>query len=275
MDSQSLDQALTLVPSDGGLAARLDPGYSNAPQSLPPERGAPFGGLMAALSVRAARQGLALASPLRAVSVQFLAGARFEAVDFTADLLRGGRSTAFAQVRGGQPGRPALAAQLTFGDETERLSLPLLETAPPSPDQAAGEGLDPRFAPWFTRHVDYRFIEGPGLFGRHDRARVGVWMRTADGAPLDAERLCFLLDAVYPVFWTVRPFPPAVATSVDLRYDLFEGVEGSAPDGWAWFVFESRHVGGGWAVEDGAAWSADGRPLALARQLRKLLGRAG
>lgn len=274
MNSQSLERALTLTPSAAGLAARLDPGYSNAPQSLPPERGAPFGGLMAALAVRAARQGLDLVSPLRTVSVQFLAGARFEAVDLTAELLRGGRSTAFVQVRGGQPGRPALAAQLTFGDETPHLSAPLMRTTPP-PAEGAGEGLDPRFAPWFTRHVEYRFIEGPGLFGRHDQARVGVWLRTADGAPLDAERLCFLLDAIYPVFWTIRPFPPAIATTVDLRYDLFEGVEGAAPDGWAWFVFESRHVGGGWAVEDGAAWSAEGRPLAVARQLRKLLGRAG
>lgn len=276
MQAPSLDDALTLTPAaDGALVARLDPAYSNAPQSLPPERGAPFGGLMAALCARAARQGLAVEAPLRAVSVQYLAGARFEDVAFTAELLRGGRSTAFCHVRAGQPGRPALSAQLTFGLESERLSLPVLRTTPPPLEQGRGDALDPRFAPWFTRLVDYRFIEGPGLFGGLEHPKVAVWMRVRDGRPLDSERLCFLLDAVFPIYLTVQSFPVDLATTVDLRYDLFEGVENAAPDGWVWFEFETRHVGGGWAVEDGLAWAADGRPLAAARQVRKLLGRAG
>ncbi|MEY4556516.1 MAG: hypothetical protein RL093_1635, partial [Pseudomonadota bacterium] len=42
-------------------------------------------------------------------------------------------------------------------------------------------------------------------------------------------------------------------------------------EGWAWFHFTSRDVGGGWAVEDGVAWAPDGRPLAMVRQRRKLM----
>ena len=51
MNPQTLAEALTLIHNGaGGLTARLTGGFSNAPQSAPQERGAPFGGLMAALA---------------------------------------------------------------------------------------------------------------------------------------------------------------------------------------------------------------------------------
>ena len=47
-----LDEALGFNPdSEGGLVAAIPEGLSNAPQSMDASRGAPFGGLMAALSV--------------------------------------------------------------------------------------------------------------------------------------------------------------------------------------------------------------------------------
>ena len=50
MTDQTLSQALALTPDEnGGLGASLSGAFSNAPQAMPPERGAPFGGLMAAL----------------------------------------------------------------------------------------------------------------------------------------------------------------------------------------------------------------------------------
>ena len=61
MTEQTLAEALTLTDDgEGGLTARLTSGFSNAPQSAPQERGAPFGGLMAALAAGAMRQGLGI-----------------------------------------------------------------------------------------------------------------------------------------------------------------------------------------------------------------------
>ena len=275
MTRQTLAEALTLTADGGGgLTARLSPDFSNAPLTAPPEKGAPFGGLMAALAAGVARQGLALETPLKSLTIQYLAAARFEAATFTPTLSRGGRNVAYAGVSGGQADRPALQALATFGRDVEGPVLTPLAVAPRPVAELAPTPLDPRFGPWFTRYIEYRFPAGPRLFGQNAGGppELGCWMRTSDGAPLDEARLLFLLDGLYPTYWTALPAPPVISASVYLRADLLQPITpDTAPDGWVWFRFSSRDVGGGWAVEDGVAHSPDGRPLALVRQRRKLM----
>ena len=271
---QSLNDAFALSPSAGGLTATLSPDLSNAPRGGAMGKGAPFGGLMAALSSRAARQGLAIAAPLKTLTVQFISGARFATAEFQTELLRGGRQVSYAAVRCGQTDRLATQALATFGEESDNLVLTPLSADPAPLESLETEPLHPSFAPWFTRYVEHRFDGGPRLFGQNagGESIVKCWMRTTDHAPLDEDRLCFLLDAVYPVYFTAFPAPPAISVTVDLRYDLLAPVTpDTSPEGWAWFEFTTRDLGGGWAVEDGVAFAPDGRPLALARQRRKLL----
>jgi len=227
---------------------------------------------MAALCVDAARKGLDIQAPLRTLTVQFLAGARFERVDFTPERLRGGRSTVFAGVRAEQQGKPILASLATFGAAGHGPRVRPLEGAalPPRPD--AETAMDSPTAPWFTRAVEYRFIGPHGLMGGHDEPRVRVWMRVRNGGALDDLQLAFLLDAVFPYFFTVAG--PTFSTSVDLRYDLFAALTpDTSPDGWAYFDFTTSDCSDGWAVEDGVAYAPDGQPLAVARQLRKVLAK--
>lgn len=279
MTQQTLAEALTLTDDGaGGLTARLSGDFSNAPLSAPSEKGAPFGGLMAALAAGAARQGLGIETPLKTLTVQYLAAARFEAASFVPALTRGGRNVTYASVLGGQPDRLAVQALATFGREVEGPALTPLAAAPRPLAEIEPTPLDPRFGPWFTRYIEHRFVAGPKLFGENagGSPELGCWMRTADGAPLDEARLLFLLDGVYPTYWTALPAPPVISASVDLRADLLEAITpDTAPDGWAYFHFTSRDVGGGWAVEDGVAHAADGRPIALVRQRRKLMPTRG
>ena len=275
MTRQSLAEALTLTDDGaGGLTARLSGDFSNAPQSMPQARGAPFGGLIAALAGQAARQGLGLEAPLRTLTVQYLAAARFEDATFAATLTRGGRNVAYASVSGGQPDRPAIQALATFGrDVAGPVVTPLATTLRPVAELEPTP-LDPRFGPWFSRYIEHRFLDGPRLFGQNagGTPELACWMRTADGAPLDEARLLFLLDGLYPTYWTALPAPPVISATVDLRADLLaELTPETSPDGWACFAFTSRDVGGGWAVEDGVAHAPDGRPLAMVRQRRKLM----
>ena len=104
----SLDAALTLqILDDGGLSAPVPGHFSNGPSSMAPEKGFPFGGLLAALCAQSMRQGLALAAPLRTLSVQYLSAARFgEQVAFRPRLLRGGRNVLYAAVEAEQPQGP-------------------------------------------------------------------------------------------------------------------------------------------------------------------------
>lgn len=275
MTEPSLSNVLSFASVDGLLEASAPRGLSNAARANPPEKGAPFGGLMAALAAQAMREGLDLQAPLRTLTVQFLAAARFEQpVQFRPRMARGGRNVAYTGLDADQSGRPILQAMATWGrdSETEALS-PLL--APPPPI----ESLDPEhrlkgpMAPYFTDYVDFVFTGRPNILGGNLGKPVveRLWMRTKDGLPLDQERLCFLLDALYPPAWTAFRRPPMM-TSVDLRYDILtDPTPDLCPDGWAFFEYRLADHGLGWSLDDCACWGADGTPLAIARQRRKLL----
>lgn len=271
----NLDEVLRLRPDgpDGRLAS-IPESLSNAPQVMEPGRGAPFGGLMAALCLKSARELLEVRPALRTLTVQFLAGAKFDDVRFTAESLRGGRSTHFAEVRGGQPGRLAVVSGLTFGREGPGPELRPHESLRPARALADIEStaLNETFAPWFTRWVEYRFAEDFKGFGNHDEPVVKVWLRLRDGRPLDELRLAFLLDAVFPNYFMVKGL--TISTTVDMRYDFYDPIPPElSPEGWAYFEFRSNDVAGGWAVEDGIALAPDGKPIAAARQLRKMISR--
>ena len=273
--SQSLAKALTLTADAGGrLIADLHGDFSNGPVSTPPEAGFPFGGLLAALSCEAMRHGLAVKVPLRNLHVQYLSAARFgQPLAFTPRLLRGGRSIAFATVEAGQGGRPTHHATATFGADTAGVAISPLTVVPPRRDS-----LDPAWilhgpmVPRFAQHVDYLIEGGSHILGGNEGkpAVERLWMRCKDGAPLDTTRLAYLLDALYPPSWTLFKRPPMMAT-VDLRYDFLNTpTPETAPDGWAFFEFRMLDFGDGWTVDEATAWGADGMPLALARQRRKL-----
>lgn len=274
-----LTEALTLLPGAAGvLTARLDASYSNGPQAMDPLKGAPFGGLMAALAGETARTGLEVAAPIRSLTIQYLAAARFEAIDFTPTLLRGGRNLTYAAVSAGQGDRAAIQALITFGRDVAGPELHPLPPVPGAPGDLETQPLDAGFGPWFTRHIEHRFPRGPRLFGMNAGGPVelGCWMRCVDGLPLDEARLLFLLDGLYPTYFTAFDGPPAISASVDLRADLLAPVTAeTSPEGWAYFHFVSRDVGGGWAVEDGTAQAPDGTALALVRQRRRIMPMRG
>ena len=271
----TVSDALTLTPSGDDLIARLSGDFSNGRQDQPPETGFPFGGLLAALCAQAMRHGLGLTAPLRTLSVQYLAAARFEDdLAFRPRLLRGGRSVAYAAVQAHQDGRLTHSGSATFGGDGDGPALAEIAAPPPPLDS-----LDPAapiagpMAPRFAQHVEFRFDGGPNILGGNEGRPVveRLWMRIADGRPLDEARLCYLLDALYPPAWTASRRPPMM-TTVDLRYDILADPNPeTAPDGWAFFEFHMLDLGLGWTVDDAVCWGADGRPLALSRQRRKLI----
>lgn len=280
MPEQTIAQALTLTPTeDGVLIADLHGDFSNGPLNAPPERGFPFGGLIAALCADAMQQGLGITAPLRSLSVQYMTPARFgQTLAFRPRLLRGGRGASFAQVDVVQPdteGRERLTnhATATFGDDVPGPAMTPLIAPPPHEALQTGRNLEGPLAPRFSQHVDYRFDDdGPHILrpveGRPAMERC--WMRVRDGGPLDSARLCYLLDALYPPCWTALDRPMGMAT-VDLRYDILaDPTPDLCPDGWAFFEFRMLDFGSGWTVDDATAWAADGTPLAIARQRRKL-----
>lgn len=274
MTQQTLEQALTLRPSAPGvLSADLHVDFSNGLITAPPEAGAPFGGLIAALTASAMVKALEITAPLRSLSVQYMTPARFgQALDFAPRLLRAGRGATFAQVDARQEHRLTNHATATFGDDVPGPALTPLAAPPPLEALRTGGDLRGPLSPRFSQHVEYRFDGGAGIL-RPDPGRPAierVWMRFRGDRPLDALALCYLLDAIYPPVWTVLERAASMST-VDLRYDiLIDPTPALAPDGWAFFEFRTLDFGLGWTVDEATAWAVDGTPLALSRQRRKL-----
>ena len=271
----SLSDTLRLTPQGDALTAHLSGDYSNGRIDQPPEAGYPFGGLLAALCAQAMRQGLELKTPLRTLSVQYLSAARFDdTVSFRPRLLRGGRTVAYAAVEGEQDGRLTHSASATFGRDSDGPLIPEIAAPPPplhSLDPAAT--ISGPMSPRFSQHVDYRFDGGPNILGGNAGKPTveRLWMRMADGRPLDDLGLCYLLDALYPPAWTTSQ-QPSPMTTVDLRYDILaDPTPETAPDGWAFFEYRMLDLGRGWTVDDVTCWGADGKALALGRQRRKLI----
>lgn len=276
----TLDAALAFrTEDDGALSAVVTGDFSNGPSGMEPEKGFPFGGLLAALCAQGMRQGLALTTPLRTLSVQYLSAARFgEPLAFRPRLLRGGRNVLYAAIEADQGGRMTHHATGTYGLDAAATPVSPLVAPPP-----LLESLDPEariggpMAPHFARHVEYRFDGGPNILGGNagKPAVERTWMRMADGRPLDEVALCYLLDALYPPAWTLSPNPAAM-TTVDLRIDILaDPTPRTAPDGWGFFEFRMLDLDRGWTVDEAIAWGADGTPLAVSRQRRKLLPQRG
>ncbi|WGM30454.1 thioesterase family protein [Brevundimonas sp. NIBR11] len=275
MIEQTIEQALTLTPGrNGELIADLHGDFSNGPLNAPPERGFPFGGLIAALSASAMQQGLEITAPLRSLSVQYMAAARFgQTLAFRPRMLRGGRGASFAQVDVIQGDRLTSHASATFGDDATGPAMTPLIATPPLAVLETGRNMEGPLAPRFSQHVDYRFdADGPYILkpveGRAAMERC--WMKIRGDRPLDAIGLSYLLDALYPPVWTALERAMGMAT-VDLRYDILtDPTPELCPDGWAFFEFRMLDFGAGWTVDEATVWGADGTPLALARQRRKL-----
>ena len=132
----SLDAALAFhTLDDGGLSAPVPGHFSNGPSGMAPEKGFPFGGLLAALCAQSMRQGLSLTAPLRTLSVQYLSAARFgEQVAFRPRLLRGGRNVIYAAVEAEQDGRMTHHATGTYGLDGDTTPLTPLHLPPPPLD---------------------------------------------------------------------------------------------------------------------------------------------
>ncbi|WP_297803210.1 thioesterase family protein [uncultured Brevundimonas sp.] len=273
-----ISRAFEMVADGPNRSIMVREEFSNAPNALPPEKGFPFGGLLAALSAKAMAEGLGIEAPLQSLTVQYLAAAKFgQPLTFAPTLLRQGRQVSFARLDARQGDRLTHTANATFGFDGPSVD-PLREKTriPVSPHGLTlAEGMRGPFSPRFASHIEYRFERGPNIFGgnKNHPKREGAWMRFEDDQPLDVYRLCYLMDALYPPATTAFE-RPMVMTSVDLRYDIINHPDATnTPDGWAFLEFDLIEHDREWSVDDVTVWSESGIVLAVGRQRRRVLNR--
>jgi acyl-CoA thioesterase len=170
-----------------------------------------------------------------------------------------------------QSGNTCATAHGTFGTEQKnaapRDTLPRPDVPPPTEvERQAETPLTPEFAQYF----DYRFCIGDPPMSGSSEAHTGGWLRATESMPHDERLLVALMDA-----WVPSSFPTydtfRRTLTVDYRCQFFGTPE--AGDTETFYLFDARvdSARDGYACEDAALWTEEGRLLARAQQTYAIL----
>jgi acyl-CoA thioesterase len=257
---------------DGGWEADLHPGWNVGNN--------PNGGYLLAVVTRAmAGDASATRSssldPLT-VTAHYLAPPAPGPIAIRTEVVKPGRSfvTVMAEVTQGD--RERLRVLGAFGDLSERRGPTRVSArAPdiPPPDECVGlrelTERAGRAVPEVMNRFDLRLpADSPwGRPGEGDPFEITGWIRLRDGSPPSAISAVAFADA----------FPPTLLGAVDAGWvptiEMTVHVRGRPVPGWLLGTFRTRVLVDGLMEEDGELWDADGRPVALSRQLAMVLAR--
>ena len=243
------------------------------------------GGVLMALGLRAAAQGLAASghtSPL-SWSAHFLSAAVAGPVDVAVEVLRTGRTVSSVQVRvvqpdaggpGGAGPDPVSTAErvrlvATLGDVARTDPVHRAPTPPtmPAPEECLPATRDASPAAAAIRmldRLDVRIDPATAGFAVGRPTRQGViraWLRMRDGREPDVAMLPFAVDALMPVSFDLGV--PGWAPTLELTGQVL----GDPAPGWLLVELSTDTVVGDLLVEDAAVWDSTGRLVARSRQL--------
>ncbi len=256
------DEAVALTPRGGDrFAGHTHPAYGNMV--------GPFGGITAAILLRAAQQHPdRLGDPL-ALTVNFAGPVADGPFEVTATPLRTNRSTQHFSLTLTQDGTVTTTGTAVFG--TGRATW--TDTEAVAPDVKAPEDVPVRPSPGhvaFTDNYEIRFVEGAmpdGETAGQADSTTTLWMRDRPARPLDHAALAALADVFYPrVLLRTGRFVPAGTVSLTTYFHADAvrlAAQGDEP------VLGSARAGGfgnGFFDQSARLWARDGALLATSHQ---------
>ena len=232
--------------------------------------GGAHGGLVMALSAEA----LAATLPgrtLRTITTHFLAPVdeRPLLLHTTPERVSGSSST--ATVRAVQDGA---TAALSILSTVEPRTAPAVQHAPlpPAvpPPGACAPFRDAELLFACARQVEIRPTDDRLPLSGSAQPRLTAWVRLRSTDVTDVRGALILLDALAPAAyasWTV----PEVVPTLQLTAHLLDDLDSSPRAGWLLAQMRHTRTEHGISVDDCLLWSDDGRLIAQARQLRRVL----
>ncbi len=224
-----------------------------------------FGGLLAALAVRAASNQLPEPRPLRSLQMTFIAPAAPGDVQVQASVTRVGKNLSFAEAHVLSGGVRCASAALVFGSPRPST----LTVAPPrfSPSKPAEEGLVMPYieglTPRFLQNFEIRLTEGAVPFQGAKEPLIGGFVRLLEPAT-GPEALVAMVDAwpspLLPM--GTRPFP---ASTVQWSVHLRPGAAAAA--GPYWYHYAAPVADDSFATAVGHLY-AEGELIARSEQLQ-------
>lgn len=230
----------------------------------------PNGGYLMALASRMISATLGRPDPL-SLTGHFMQAAQPGGVTGEVEVLRRGRSVAFAAVTLSQPAAGAIARFTgVYGDLDRMQGETRIETAPPllAPPEAC-RAITP-VAIEVARRFERRVAPDVGDWlgqGPQARAELCAWLRFAQPRDQCVHSVLLSADALPPPLLAVfgaRGWVPTLELTVQVR-------RRPAP-GWLLCRTRTRYLTEGLLENDGEFWDSSGNIVALARQLARFAG---
>ena len=226
-----------------------------------------FGGLQAAIAMRAMRGLVPAETPLRALQTTFIAPLPPGELRAVARVLRTGRSATHVEADLYAGEQIACRALGIFG-----LARPSSLAIAPPPARVPVEvdaARELRYVegvtPAFTQHVDFRWASGAFPFRGGSEAKTQIYVRLKDQAAVGEAQLIALADSIpspgLSVLTTKGP-----ASSLTWMLELLRTDFDTAADGWWLMDAEASAARDGYLSQTATLWSPDGKAVALSRQ---------
>jgi acyl-CoA thioesterase len=258
--SQVLD---TVRPLDDAWAAETPESWSQG-RTI-------FGGLQAALAVRAMRDLTPQSTPLRVLQTSFIAPVPPGRLRIEAKVLRSGRSVTHVEARIMDQGQTACLVVGVFGQARRSV----IEVQPLKPQAPPAEAAEPfsyieGVTPQFTRQVTMRWVNGVSFYRGAAEPKTQIYVGLRD-EPYAGPGV--LGEAQIIGYADMTPSPglsllnaPTPASSLTWTLELLTDDFGPARDG-LWLMDSAVDAGrDGYLNETATLWSPEGRAVALSRQ---------
>jgi acyl-CoA thioesterase len=256
---------------DGRYVGAVDPGWAVI------HGAAPNGGYLMALAARAMRDPVPQHPDPVTLTAHFLAPPAVGEVVVDVEVLRSGRRHSTVAATLSQGGDAKVRLLGAFGDlasaegptrvDRRPPELPPIETCVPFTDEAEKRAETGGFPPPpIAQRFDHRMpreVLGWTQGRPSGRAHIGGYLRWRDEAPMDTLGLLVVSDCYPPPIFDADlgdiGWVPTIELTVQVRARPAPGYLAG------WFATEA--VTEGYLEEDGEVWDADGRLVALSRQL--------
>lgn len=226
-----------------------------------------FGGWQSALALKAMRQQVDAALPLRSLQSNFIAPVPPGPVRARAELLRRGKSAAQVEARIEVCGAVAFTALGIFGEpraSAVRLAPRARHDLPP-PELLPDQPYLPGVSPAFLGHFDMRWARGAAPFSAAADGDACLYLRFRDQSAKDEFDLVALADAVPPSAYAMFP-QPAPVSSMNWTVEVIRPPQPEDAQGWWLFDASTTAAGEGYCWESVSIWSPGGELAAMSRQ---------
>ncbi len=230
-----------------------------------------FGGLQAAIALKAMRALVPREVPLRTLQVTFVAPVPAGTVSTTARVLRTGKSAIQVEGRVGDAGSVQCLLVGVFG--AARPST--VEVAPAQPPVPPGKPISFDFVagitPSFTRHLPMRWLHGTPPYTGNPLTRAIIEVTLRDRGPIDEAHLLAIADAPPPVALSMLK-KPAPGSSMTWTLE-FMAIDLAAQALAAWRLdADVVAAGEGYTSQSVMVWTPGGKLAAISRQSMVVFG---